>query len=131
MTDRRHRRQLPLGGEDGLPFSKGMMARALIAAGISTDRAYELALAVEAEIGESDRDTRTDFDELRLRKRLVRARTPGQDAYLRALKRETLVFATGPAGTGKTWLAVAHAIHRFERREIDREAGATREGHFH
>jgi phosphate starvation-inducible PhoH-like protein len=50
----------------------------------------------------------------------VRARTPGQDAYLRALKRHTLVFATGPAGTGKTWLAVAHAVHLFERREVDR-----------
>ncbi len=32
----------------------------------------------------------------------------------------TLVFGTGPAGTGKTWLAVAHAVHLFERREVDR-----------
>jgi phosphate starvation-inducible PhoH-like protein len=60
------------------------------------------------------------FDEIRLRKRIVRARTPGQDAYLRALKSHTLVFATGPAGTGKTWLAVAYAVHLFERREVDR-----------
>jgi phosphate starvation-inducible PhoH-like protein len=58
--------------------------------------------------------------EIRLRKRVVRARTPVQDAYIRALKRSTLVFATGPAGTGKTWLAVAHAVHLFERREVDR-----------
>ena len=50
MTDRRHRRPLPLGGEDGLPFSKGLMARALTATGISADRAYELALAAEADI---------------------------------------------------------------------------------
>ena len=60
------------------------------------------------------------FENFRLRKRLVRARTPGQDVYLRALKKNTLVFATGPAGTGKTWLAVAHAVHLFERREVDR-----------
>ncbi|NJL50803.1 MAG: PhoH family protein [Blastochloris sp.] len=58
--------------------------------------------------------------EIRLRKRVVRARTPVQDAYIRALKRATLVFATGPAGTGKTWLAVAQAVHLFERREVDR-----------
>ena len=45
MTDRRHRRPLPLGGEDGLPFSKGLLARSLTATGISTDRAYEIALA--------------------------------------------------------------------------------------
>jgi phosphate starvation-inducible PhoH-like protein len=65
-------------------------------------------------------DARAAFEELRLRKHLVRARTAGQDAYLRALKRDTLIFATGPAGTGKTWLAVAYAVHLFERREIDR-----------
>ena len=61
-----------------------------------------------------------NFAELRLRKRLVRARTAGQDEYLRALKSNTLVFGTGPAGTGKTWLAVAYAVHLFERREVDR-----------
>ena len=50
----------------------------------------------------------------------MRARTAGQDAYLRALKRHSLVFGTGPAGTGKTWLAVAHAVALFERKEVDR-----------
>jgi phosphate starvation-inducible protein PhoH and related proteins len=63
---------------------------------------------------------RESFEEINLRKRRVRARTPAQDAYLRALKRHALVFSTGPAGTGKTWLAVAHAVQLFERKEIDR-----------
>ena len=63
---------------------------------------------------------RTTFEEISLRKRPVRARTAGQDAYIRALKRTTMVFGTGPAGTGKTWLAVAHAIALFERKEVDR-----------
>jgi 2-phosphoglycerate kinase len=57
VTDRRFRQPLPLGGEDGLPFSKGLMARALIAAGLSADRAYELALAVEADLAKSDRQS--------------------------------------------------------------------------
>jgi phosphate starvation-inducible protein PhoH and related proteins len=61
-----------------------------------------------------------NFAELQLRKRLVRARTAGQDEYLHALKSNTLVFGTGPAGTGKTWLAVAYAVHLFEQREVDR-----------
>lgn len=63
---------------------------------------------------------RDSFEEINLRKRRVRARTPAQDAYIRALKRHSLVFATGPAGTGKTWLAVAHAVQLFERKEVDR-----------
>jgi phosphate starvation-inducible protein PhoH and related proteins len=63
---------------------------------------------------------RESFEEINLRKRRVRARTAGQDAYVRALKRHALVFATGPAGTGKTWLAVAHAVQLFERKEVDR-----------
>src|SRR5262245_44541960 len=63
---------------------------------------------------------RPHFEEINLRKRPVRARTAGQDAYIRALKRHSLVFGTGPAGTGKTWLAVAHAVSLFERKEVDR-----------
>lgn len=60
------------------------------------------------------------FDGINLRKRHVQARTAAQDAYVRALKRHELVFGVGPAGTGKTWLAVAHAAHLFERKEVDR-----------
>ena len=43
---------------------------------------------------------RPSFEEINLRKRLVRARTPAQDAYIRALRRHALVFGAGPAGTG-------------------------------
>jgi len=60
------------------------------------------------------------FDEIQLRRRPVRARTAAQDAYIRALKRNTLNFGTGPAGTGKTWIAVAYAVHLLERRMVDR-----------
>jgi 2-phosphoglycerate kinase len=59
MTDRRYRQPVPLGGEDGLPYSKGLMARALIAAGLSADRAYELALAVEADLAAQHRPATT------------------------------------------------------------------------
>jgi phosphate starvation-inducible PhoH-like protein len=48
------------------------------------------------------------------------ARTHAQDAYIRALQRHELVFATGPAGTGKTYLAVAHAAALIEKGEADR-----------
>jgi len=63
---------------------------------------------------------KTTFEEINLRKRPVRARTAAQDSYIRALKRNELVFGIGPAGTGKTWLAVAYAAQLFERKEVDR-----------
>jgi phosphate starvation-inducible PhoH-like protein len=54
------------------------------------------------------------------RKKTVFARTPNQDAYIRALDRAELVFGVGPAGTGKTFLAVAHAAMLLERGVVER-----------
>ena len=58
--------------------------------------------------------------ELKTRKRTVLARTPAQSAYIRALQSREMVFGTGPAGTGKTYLAVAYAAGCLERGEVDR-----------
>ena len=54
------------------------------------------------------------------RKATIVARTPAQDAYMRAMERAELVFGVGPAGTGKTYLAVAQAVSLLERGEVDR-----------
>lgn len=54
------------------------------------------------------------------RKSTIIARTPAQDAYMRAMDRSELVFGVGPAGTGKTYLAVAHAASLLERGDINR-----------
>ncbi|EJF98863.1 hypothetical protein MEI_00030 [Bartonella vinsonii subsp. arupensis Pm136co] len=53
-------------------------------------------------------------------KKTIHARTPTQDAYIRAMDRSELVFGVGPAGTGKTYLAVAHAAMLLERGIIER-----------
>jgi phosphate starvation-inducible PhoH-like protein len=84
------------------------------------DGAVRLALSQGSLFDFDPATARENFEEINLRKRRVRARTPAQDAYVRALKRHSLVFSTGPAGTGKTWLAVAHAVQLFERKEVDR-----------
>ncbi len=60
------------------------------------------------------------FAQIRTRKRLISARTPMQSAYIRALERDQLIFATGPAGTGKTYLAVVYGAARLERGEVER-----------
>jgi phosphate starvation-inducible PhoH-like protein len=54
------------------------------------------------------------------RKKSVAARTPMQDAYIRAMDRSELVFGIGPAGTGKTYLAVAFAAAMLERGDVER-----------
>lgn len=50
----------------------------------------------------------------------VKCRTPGQRAYVNAIKKNTLVFGVGPAGTGKTYLAVAMAVAAYKSGEADR-----------
>lgn len=52
MTQSRHAEPLPLG-DNGLPYSKGLMARALITTGLSAERAYELARRIELDLGQS------------------------------------------------------------------------------
>ena len=65
--------------------------------------------------------SRGAFEQILTRKRgSVRARNAAQDQYLRALKRYELVFAEGPAGTGKTWLAVGHAVQLMEQGAVER-----------
>ncbi len=82
--------------------------------------AIRLAIAQGSLFDFDPAGARPSFEEINLRKRPVRARTAAQDAYIRALKRHALVFGIGPAGTGKTWLAVARAVQLFERKEVDR-----------
>lgn len=49
---------------------------------------------------------------------IIKARTPGQREYVRQMRKSDIVFAIGPAGTGKTYLAVAMAVAALKNREI-------------
>ena len=98
----------------------GQLKRGVELTGGDVEGAIRLAISQGSLFDFDPETSRRNFEEINLRKRTVRARTPGQDAYLRALKRWPLVFGTGPAGTGKTWLAVAYAVQLFERKEVDR-----------
>lgn len=57
---------------------------------------------------------------LRTRKADLRPRTPKQRDYLNAILKHDITFGVGPAGTGKTWLAVACAIDALERDTVSR-----------
>jgi phosphate starvation-inducible PhoH-like protein len=62
----------------------------------------------------------SDGSAVRTPRRLVTPRTPAQARYLRALQESELVFGLGPAGTGKTYLAVAVAVAQLAKGRVDR-----------
>ncbi len=57
---------------------------------------------------------------IRTDRRSIMPRSPNQAAYLRLLEQRDLVFALGPAGTGKTYLAVATAVFFMRQRRVER-----------
>jgi phosphate starvation-inducible PhoH-like protein len=57
---------------------------------------------------------------IRTERRRVSPRSPTQAAYLRAMRDHDLVFGIGPAGTGKTYLAVATGVALLKQRAVDR-----------
>ncbi|MEZ5140659.1 MAG: PhoH family protein [Acidimicrobiales bacterium] len=54
------------------------------------------------------------------RGRHVRPKTAGQKRYIDAIAANTITFGIGPAGTGKSWLAVAMAVQSLQAKEVDR-----------
>lgn len=54
------------------------------------------------------------------RGKIIRPKTLGQKKYVDAIKRSSIVFGVGPAGTGKTYLAVALAVYVLKNKEIDK-----------
>jgi len=61
-----------------------------------------------------------DGPQLVTRKTELHGRTPRQVAYLKAIQEHDITFGIGPAGTGKTYLAVASAVDAFERDLVER-----------
>ncbi|MEY4362507.1 MAG: hypothetical protein RL391_1813, partial [Actinomycetota bacterium] len=52
--------------------------------------------------------------------RSVRPKTAGQKRYIDAIRDNVITFGVGPAGTGKSWLAVAMAVHALQTRAVQR-----------
>lgn len=82
-------------------------------------KAYK-ELAQEANEDAIDLDEAHPTFNLRVRRTNLRPRTPRQRQYLEQILNADITFGVGPAGTGKTWLAVACAIDALERDNVQR-----------
>lgn len=79
--------------------------------------------AVEAQTADSAFQPQTDANHqyhFRTRRGNLSGRTPRQNGYIRALLNHDVVFGLGPAGTGKTYLAVAAAVDAIEKHQVER-----------
>jgi phosphate starvation-inducible PhoH-like protein len=88
--------------------------------GESVGRA-EIEAAIRLADAENDpRLPLSDLPAIRTRRGAVAARSPGQAVYMEALSSNEMVFGVGPAGTGKTYLAVAQAVAMLQAGKVDR-----------
>jgi phosphate starvation-inducible PhoH-like protein len=83
----------------------------------AVEAAIRLALAEFADNGPA---LWREDNAFRTRKRRIVARSPGQTKYIKALRENELVFGLGPAGTGKTYLAVAAAVDLLMTGRVER-----------
>jgi len=77
-------------------------------------------MVVQAPAGAAVADIHADDLAITTRKRRLSPRSPTQATYMRALRSHELVFAIGPAGTGKTYLAVAMAVSLMMEGRVER-----------
>ena len=80
---------------------------------------YLVQLADENKI-ERVNDFCADYVCVTARGRQIKCKTHGQKKYVDAIRNNDVVFGIGPAGTGKTFLAVAMAVTAFKKKEVDR-----------
>ena len=112
MTQPRRITPLPLGGEQGLPYSRGLMARALMAVGVAADRAYALARRVGDELESRGSET-VDLERLAVLAVETLGEVEGTEAVrqlrryqeLRELELPIVILIGGATGTGKSTVA--------------------------
>lgn len=112
------------GDEQSAELAKTVLEKllVLIRRGENIDKSrvrYAISLAQD---GQADQivESAGDIVGTTQRGRQVKTRTYGQQVYVQAMRRQALVFAIGPAGTGKTYLAVAMAVRALKNKEISR-----------
>lgn len=80
----------------------------------------EALAAAKLSAAPAPKSVKAEAPSIKTPKRLISARSPNQAAYLENLNANDLTFGVGPAGTGKTYLAVAHAVGQLLSGAVDR-----------
>ena len=114
-----------LGKPEDVAVVRGLLARGLesirAGGGITTgEMARRIRGEQPVEVGVAAVSAAPEGRRRAKRPSALRPRTPGQGDYLQALRSFDVVFGVGPAGTGKTYLAVAEAVAAFERGDVRR-----------
>ena len=112
------------GDQDKVALAKLTLEKLseIVLRGETVDRTrirYAIELAAE---GKADRigEIMRDVIAITYRGRQVKCKTLGQKQYVDAIKQNTCTFAVGPAGTGKTYLAIAMAVVALKNKEIEK-----------
>ncbi|MGN0819792.1 MAG: PhoH family protein [Christensenellaceae bacterium] len=113
-----------VGEENEVMLAKNVVTELLevIKTGESIDKSriiYCVELAKEGKIGDVQK-LMSGVIAITSRGKPVKCKTIGQKAYVDAIKNNTVVFGVGPAGTGKTYLAVAMAVSAYKSKEIEK-----------
>ena len=113
---------MTLGGsgeavERAVAIAQRMIDAAKQRVSLEADDVLRLALEVQRDAGPTDGDARIVLPGVR---KIIQPKTPGQATYLRAMAEHDIVLGIGPAGTGKTYLAVAAAVDALSRRRVRR-----------
>lgn len=87
---------------------------------LKTDDVITVVELVSGEGSKQESGDLKDVVVLSAKNDLIKPKTPGQRQLVRAVQKNDVVFAVGPAGTGKTYLAVAMAVAALKTREVQR-----------
>ena len=103
--------------ERAAPVAQRMIDAARQRIPLEADDVLRLTLEVQRDGAVPDGEARIVLPGVR---KVIQPKTPGQTAYLRLLQDQDIVIGIGPAGTGKTYLAVAAAVDALARRRVRR-----------
>ncbi len=112
------------GGKENIEKASGVIERILsiAAKGETISRqnvSYLVDLAAEGKM-DKVREYPGDYIAVTAKGKQIKSKTLGQKTYVNAIKENTIVFGIGPAGTGKTFLAVAMAVNAFRDKQVNR-----------